>query len=94
MRWKQIEYEPKSFALIFETGDEIAGVLQQFSKSQGLGGSSLKPSARFLTRSWVGSTAKQESMTQPAFSTSKWNCFRLSATSPSRTESRRCTRTS
>jgi predicted DNA-binding protein with PD1-like motif len=42
MRWKQIEDEPKAFALIFETGDEIAGVLQQFSKSQGLGGSSFR----------------------------------------------------
>jgi uncharacterized protein len=40
MRWKQIKDEPKAFALIFETGDEIAGVLQQFSK--GLGGSRFK----------------------------------------------------
>jgi len=30
MRWKQIEKEPKTFALIFETGDEIATVLKQF----------------------------------------------------------------
>ena len=30
------------FALIFETGDEIARVLQQFSKEQGLGASSFK----------------------------------------------------
>jgi len=42
MRWKQIEEEPKVFALIFDTGDEIASVLQQFSKHQGLGGSSFK----------------------------------------------------
>ncbi len=42
MRWKQIEDEPKVFALIFETGDEIASVLQHFSKHQGLGGSSFK----------------------------------------------------
>jgi predicted DNA-binding protein with PD1-like motif len=42
MRWKQIEDEPKVFALIFETGDEIASVLQQFSKNQGLAGSSFK----------------------------------------------------
>jgi predicted DNA-binding protein with PD1-like motif len=42
MRWKQIENQPKVFALIFETGDEIASVLQQFSKEQGLGGSSFK----------------------------------------------------
>ena len=42
MRWKQIEDEPKTFVLIFETGDEIAGVLRQFAKNQGLAGSSFK----------------------------------------------------
>ena len=42
MRWKQIEDEPKAFALIFETGDEIASVLQQFARGQGLAGSSFK----------------------------------------------------
>jgi hypothetical protein len=36
MRWKQIESQPKVFTLIFDTGDEIATVLQQFSKEQGL----------------------------------------------------------
>ena len=42
MRWKQIENEPKIFALVFETGDEIASALQRFAKEQGLGGSSFK----------------------------------------------------
>ena len=42
MRWKQIDDEPKVFVLIFETGDEIASVLRQFAKNQGLGGSSFK----------------------------------------------------
>ena len=42
MRWKQIEDEPKTFALIFDTGDEIANELQQFERRQGLGGSSFK----------------------------------------------------
>jgi len=42
MRWKQIEDEPKVFALIFDAGDEIASVLLQFAKKQGLGGSSFK----------------------------------------------------
>jgi len=40
MRWKQIEDEPKTFVLIFATGDEIAGGLRQFAK--GLRGSSFK----------------------------------------------------
>lgn len=42
MRWKQIDDAPKVFALIFETGDEIAGELKRFSKEQKLGGSSFK----------------------------------------------------
>jgi hypothetical protein len=42
MRWKQIEDEPETFVLIFETGDEVAGALQQFAKGHGLGGSSFK----------------------------------------------------
>ena len=42
MRWKQVEDEPKTFSLIFETGDEIATVLQQFARGQRLGGSSFK----------------------------------------------------
>jgi hypothetical protein len=42
MRWKQIENEPKTFILIFETGDEIASVLQQFTSGQRLGASSFK----------------------------------------------------
>ena len=42
MRWKRIADEPKTLVLIFETGDEVAGALQQFAKGQGLGGSSFK----------------------------------------------------
>jgi hypothetical protein len=42
MRWKQIEDEPQTFALIFDTGDEIANVLRQFATARGLGGSSFK----------------------------------------------------
>lgn len=76
MRWKQIEDEPKVFALIFETGDEIASVLQQFAKDQGLGVVASRPSELFLARSWVGSTGKRKSTIQPAFSTNKSNCFR------------------
>jgi hypothetical protein len=38
MRWKQIEDEPKTFVLVFATGDEIASLLQQFAKDQGFAG--------------------------------------------------------
>ena len=42
MQWKQIEYEPKTFVLIFDTGDEIASLLRQFAVGEGLAGSSFK----------------------------------------------------
>ena len=42
MRWKQIEDESKTLVPVFETGDEIASVLQQFARGQGLGGSSFE----------------------------------------------------
>jgi hypothetical protein len=46
MRWKQVEDEPKTFALIFETGDEIATVLQLFAREQRLGGKWLQSHRR------------------------------------------------
>jgi len=42
MRSKQIADEPKTFALIFETGDEILSSLQDFASAKGLAGSSFK----------------------------------------------------
>jgi uncharacterized protein len=42
VRWKEIDEEPKTFILIFETGDEIASGLQRFARGQGLGGSSFQ----------------------------------------------------
>ena len=42
MRWKRIADEPTTFAVIFETGDEIASLLHRFATQQGLGDSSFK----------------------------------------------------
>ena len=42
MGWKQIEDKPKTFVLVFDPGDEIASLLQQFAVGQGLAGSSFK----------------------------------------------------
>jgi predicted DNA-binding protein with PD1-like motif len=42
MRWKQIQKEPDTLVLVFEAGEEIASVLQQFAREEGLGGSSFK----------------------------------------------------
>jgi hypothetical protein len=42
MRSKQIADDPKTFALIFETGDEIFSSLKSFASAEGLSGSSFK----------------------------------------------------
>lgn len=42
MRYKQVEQQPKTFVLIFETGDELASGLKSFAKEKGLTGSSFK----------------------------------------------------
>jgi predicted DNA-binding protein with PD1-like motif len=42
MRSKQIAEDPKTFALIFETGDEILSSLKSFAVAEGLSGSSFK----------------------------------------------------
>ena len=42
MRFKQIEKEPKTFVLIFDTGDEIAAVLKKFASEQEIRASSFK----------------------------------------------------
>lgn len=47
MRFKQIETEPKTFILVFETGDELATGLKQFAQEQELAGSSFKAIGAF-----------------------------------------------
>jgi hypothetical protein len=42
MRFKRVSEEPVTYAVIFETGDEIASGLKRFAKEQGLKGSSFK----------------------------------------------------
>jgi uncharacterized protein len=61
MRWKQIEEEPKVFALIFQTGDEIADELKKFAKEQHLAGSSFKAigALSFAKLGWFNWETKQ-----------------------------------
>jgi uncharacterized protein len=42
MRFKRVAEEPVTYAVIFETGDEIAAGLKRFAKEQGLKDSSFK----------------------------------------------------
>jgi hypothetical protein len=72
----------EGFSLIFETGEEIARVLQQFSKNQKLAGSSFKAIGALSYAKLAGSTRKRTNTIQPAFPANNWNCFRLLATLP------------
>jgi uncharacterized protein len=42
MKPKLIEQQPRTYALIFDTGDEITSTLKQFAREHQLGGSSFK----------------------------------------------------
>lgn len=42
MKSKLIQEQPRAYALILETGDEVAGILRQFALDQHLKGSSFK----------------------------------------------------
>jgi len=47
MRFKLIEQQPKTYAVVFETGDELAAGLKQFAQAQKLTGSSFKAIGAF-----------------------------------------------
>ncbi|HEX4156274.1 MAG TPA: PPC domain-containing DNA-binding protein [Acidobacteriaceae bacterium] len=47
MRFKKVSETPVTFAVIFETGDEVAEGLKRFAKEQGLKGSSFKAIGAF-----------------------------------------------
>lgn len=47
MRFKLIEQTPKTYVLIFNTGDEISETLKQFASEQKLAGSSFKAIGAF-----------------------------------------------
>jgi len=47
MRYKLLSDEPKIYALVFETGDELAQGLNRFAAEQKLAGSSFKAIGAF-----------------------------------------------
>jgi uncharacterized protein len=42
MKWKQIDQQPRSYVLIFNTGDELATGLKDFATKQNLADASFK----------------------------------------------------
>jgi len=47
MRYKLLEERPRTYALILDTGDELASELKQFAKKEKLGGSSFQAIGAF-----------------------------------------------
>lgn len=54
MRSKLIQEQPRTYALIFQTGDEIASMLRQFAADEGLSASSFKAIEHCLTQKSAG----------------------------------------
>ena len=42
MRWRQINHQPRSYVLIFNTGDELSQGLKEFAAEQNLADASFK----------------------------------------------------
>jgi hypothetical protein len=61
MRHKLIAEQPKTFAIIMDTGDEIVDCLKQFAASQKLSGSSFKAigALSFVKLGWFNWESKQ-----------------------------------
>jgi predicted DNA-binding protein with PD1-like motif len=79
---------------VFETGNEIASVLPRFPKNQGLAGSSFKAigALSYAKLGWFNWEAKKY---DPACVLDEQvELLRSLATSPSKTESRKCMHTS
>jgi hypothetical protein len=88
MKSKQIDQSPKTFILVFKTGDELAKGLLEFAGQEKLSAASFKAvgalsSIRLGWYSW-----RTRSMSHRLRSINRWNFHRSSATSPRRTESR------
>jgi predicted DNA-binding protein with PD1-like motif len=59
MHCKRIDHNPKTFALIMDTGDEVVEILKKFASSQQLSGAASKPLGRSPTCSSDGSIGKR-----------------------------------
>jgi uncharacterized protein len=61
MRHKLLEERPRTWALIFATGDELSGGLERFAGQQNLGGSSFKAIGAFsrVKLGWFNWQTKQ-----------------------------------
>jgi predicted DNA-binding protein with PD1-like motif len=80
MQYRLLSEEPKTYALIFETGDELATGLGRFATEQKLAGSSFKAIGAFSSVKLAGSIGRQRSISRRSYSTNRSNCYRWSAT--------------
>ena len=81
MKAKQIDQSPKTFILVFETGDELAKGLVDFSRSRkSCRPRALKPLVRSHRCTWGGLAGRARSM-KPNL-TNRWNSYRSLATLP------------
>ena len=82
MKSKQIDESPKTFILVFETGDELAKGLLEFAEQEKLSAASFKAVGALSSVHLGGLAGRARSMSHPLRSTNRWNSYRSLATLP------------
>lgn len=61
MRFKQIDTQPKTFVLVFQTGDELASTLSRFATEQSISGATFKAVGGFSSArlAWFNTQTKK-----------------------------------
>jgi predicted DNA-binding protein with PD1-like motif len=62
MKSKQIDQSPKTFILVFETGDELAKGLLEFAEKEKLSAASFKAVGALSSCAWGGLAGRARSM--------------------------------
>ena len=75
MHYKLVDQKPKTFVLVFETNDELAGGLEEFASEQKLASASFKAigALSFVKLGWLNWQTKEYE--RPFFWMSKSSCY-------------------
>ena len=82
MKSRQIDHSPKTFILVFETGDELAKGLLEFAEQEKLSAASFKAVGALssVRLGWFSWESKQYEASSR--STNRWSSYRSLATLP------------
>jgi predicted DNA-binding protein with PD1-like motif len=75
MHYKLIEEQPKTYVLIFDTGNEIASGLKRFASELKLSASSFKAIGAFPQSGLTGLIGTRRNTNLPSCWRNSWSCF-------------------